>query len=727
MPDFETFSEAGYNREGGKLARLAGCTGYGLGEVGLGVYAEHPTTEALMLAYDLNDGHGPRLWMQGMPPPVELFLYLASGGVFEAWNVAFEAEIWHNVCVAKLGWPPLRPEQLRCTMARAQAYGLPGGLGAAAAVLGVTDQKDKDGDRLIKKFSCPRSPTKGNPAGRTRLADDYPDAELFALYNLQDERAERAVGAVIPELPPEELKFWQLTHAMNTRGVAIDVAAAAACDTVVQEAQRRACAELAHITQGLVTTPSEVAATLRWLAAQGVVTPNLDEDACDTLLAMPTLPPDARRVIETRQEAGSAGVKKAAAMLRRVNSAGRLTHSFKYHGARTGRDTGEGVQPQNLVKRGAKLKECSACGQYCGDLQLCPHCQHDLQGVDATPWHYGATDAVLASVTKGYAEAKRVWGNPVRAVSGCIRGLFVAGPGMELVCSDFSSIEAVVTAALAGEQWRLDAFHRGEDIYLHSAGKITGKGFDWYAANGGKKHPDRQAIGKPAELGLGFGGWIGAWRQFDDSDRFTDNEVKDLIVQWREASPAIVEFWGGQCRGKPWAPDSYERYGLEGAIIKSIENPGQWFRVGAVAYITDAQRDVLQCRLPSGRFITYHRPRLHRSQRWDGQLAVTYEGWNTDRNRGQYGWAVRDLYGGSACENVVQGVARDIMRDAVIRLEPAGYAMVLRAHDELVAEVPEGTGDVAEFERLMCVLPPWAEGWPVRAAGGYIAKRYRKD
>jgi DNA polymerase len=333
--------------------------------------------------------------------------------------------------------------------------------------------------------------------------------------------------------------------------------------------------------------------------------------------------------------------------------------------------------------------------------------------------------------SRDLATVERIYGDAQLALSGIIRGMFIAGPGCDLIASDYSSIEAVVAAALAGEEWRLEAFRQRQDIYLVSAGRITGRSPEEYAAylaEHGHKHPDRQKIGKPAELGLGFGGWINGWRVFDDSDLFTDEDVKQNIRAWRTASPAIVEMWGGQVRGKPWRPDRLELYGLEGAAIAAVQNPGQCYSYRSISY--GMRGDALYCRLPSGRYLTYHRPRLAPSTRWEGVeglVELSFEGWNTNPAAGPMGWIRINTFAGRLFENVVQAVARDLMAHAVVSLERARYPLVLRVHDELVAEVPAGWGSIEDFEAIMATLPAWAAGWPIRAAGGWRGQRYRKD
>lgn len=732
--DFETYSEAGciWDAAAEKWRPPKGATKKSLPAVGVAAYATHPTTEILFLAYDLKDGLGRRQWLPGMPPPSDLFDHIARGGLIEAHNAAFEFWIWNHCATWRYGWPALPLGSLRDSMAKARAYSLPGALGNIGKVLNLDIQKDGEGKRLIQKFSGPRNPTKNNRSTRTRLEDDPHDAANYAAYNLTDIVTEAEASARMPDLPPEELAFWQATARMNYRGVGLDVESVNAAISILDQALETYNAELYQLTGGAVETASQIQRLQGWLGAWGVNLPSLDDATITKALGRQDLPEAARRALTIRQKVGSASVKKLYSMARQATTAGRLHELFNYHGARTGRDTAADVQPQNLPKAGPKLRWCedATCGKpYGRHLNACPHCGAPDAFSREESWSWEAVGYALDVIKVGRLDwVEYVFGDALLTISGCIRGLFVAAPGYDLICSDFSAIEAVVTAMLAGEQWRIEAFERNDPIYLLSASQITGTPVEEYQAHKartGEHHPDRQKIGKVAELGLGFGGWIGAWRNFDKSDNFTDDEVRNLIITWREVSPAIVELWGGQVRGKPWRPDYHELYGLEGAAIAAVQNPGAAYGYRGIIY--QVKDDVLYCRLLSGRLITYHRPRLSPSTRWEGQVALSYEGWNSNPQMGPTGWVRIDTYGGRLTENVVQATARDIMRDAVLRLEAAGYPIVLRVHDELVAEVPEGTGDIDEFERIMSEPPTWAPGWPIRAAGGWRGKRYRKD
>lgn len=315
------------------------------------------------------------------------------------------------------------------------------------------------------------------------------------------------------------------------------------------------------------------------------------------------------------------------------------------------------------------------------------------------------------------------WGNAIEVVYGCLRGLFISAPGHDLICSDFSAIEAVVLAELAGEEWRQEVFKTHGKIYEMSGAKIRNISFDeviQFKQNTGRHH-DARKTGKIAELASGFQGWIGAWRQFGADQFMDENEIKQAILAWRAASPKIVEFWGGQI--KNWQPCLY---GIEGAAIQAIQNPGISFEYRGISYIV--KNNTLFCRLLSGRYLTYHEPFLMPNIKpgRENTLSIGFKGWNTNPKYGAVGWVAMNTYGGKLTENIVQATARDILAHAIVSLEKSGYPVVLHVHDEIVSEVPENSGSLVQFELIMSTLPTWAKGWPVKAKGGWRAKRYAK-
>jgi len=765
--DFETYSEAGCyfdpvkNRWHGPVGAPKGKKG--LFVVGAAVYAEHPTTEVLKLAYNLKDGRGIRRWKPGMPLPYDLIEHVRAGGMLEAWNSAFEWWIWNLVCVRRYGFPELPYPQLRCAMAKARASGYPGALGIAGAVMALTVQKDAKGSALLDKFSVPRNPTK--PDARLRHhPDDFPaESEQLADYNVIDIVTEAEASARVPDLEGEELQFWLADQLINRRGVAVDVGPLADCVSIVQQCLTRFDAELCALTGGVVQRASELAKLKGWLGAHGVHMMDgkggMDEEAITAQLVIMKAqgragtPP--YRALELRQLVGSASVKKVFSMTNQASSRGRLHDLYNYHGARTGRPTGEGPQPTNLPKAGPSVYRCM-CGKYHGThAAACPWCGLPVIKRKPAEWGPEAVEDALAILKTRSLEAVRYFfGDALLTVSGCLRGLFVAADGHELICSDFSSIEGVVTACLAGEDWRVEMFQTHGKAYELSVSKITGipfaeimatAGYDvslpeWWHDDKrkfkGPHHPMRQTIGKVAELASGFGGWINAWKRFGADEFMADDEIKEAILAWRAASPNIVEFWGGQERREGYRRTP-ELFGLEGMAIAAILEPGTAFPVmrrdGTHTGITyRVHGDALYCTLPSGRHLTYHRPRLLPNPReYGGQYQISFEGYNTNPQMGPTGWVTMYTYGGKLCENVVQATARDIQRSAIIGAEETGYHVVLHVYDEIVAEVRLGTGKTVEgLERCMGRMPRWAnyrgQPWPIKAHGGWAGRRYRK-
>lgn len=734
--DFETYSEAGYvwNPATGKHEPPQGARSKGLPVVGTAVYTEHPTAEVLTASYDLADGQGVRRWRPGEPNPQPLFDHLAAGGMLEAHNLMFEYLVWENVCVPRYGWPSLAPYvyQLRCSAAKARVASLPGALGNLAAVLG-TPGKDKEGTRLMKVFSMPRDPTKKDARRRILPDEDPVQFEAYRAYCDQDVLAERAASEATPPMSDAETVFWLVDQEINRRGIAIDRPALRDCMAVLEQALDLYGAEFRALTGGL--DPTQLQATKGWLAAHGVHMDSMDEAAIDAALArLPPHPPGgqyaARRALEIRQLIGSASVKKLYAMEHQANRDDRLQNLIIHHGARTGRPTGEGPQPLNLPREGPALSWCAA--QTCRrpfrkGHDVCPWCGEDAAGARKGKWSAEAVEPVLEIMaTRILALVEWYFGDALSCISGCLRGLFVAAPGHDLIASDYSAIEAVVIAMLAGEQWRIDAFRENKPIYLVGASKITGRTleeYEAYYAEHGEHHPDRQSIGKVSELACGFGGWVGSYKAFGSTE--PDDVIKAQILAWRAASPAIADLWGGQFRGLPWDRDRRpELFGYEGMAIAAIQNPGQVYDWRGVQFYM--RGDALIIRLLSGRELTYHSPRLYPSQRRADELSIVYMTWNSNPKYGALGWVPMETYGGRLTENVVQATAHDILRHAILNLRMAGYPTVLHVYDEILAEIPQGTGSLEEFERIMATMPEWAEGWPIRAAGGWVGRRYRK-
>ena len=716
--DFETYSEAGYifDESAQHWRSIATSPPHGLGAVGASVYSEHPSTEVLSLAYNLEDGKGARLWIPCMEPPKELFDHFAAGGIIEAWNSSFEWYIWNNVCSARYGWPPLSYLLLRDAMAKSLAFSLPGKLENAAKAIDTKNKKIEDGKRLLTKFSKPRKPTKKDPRRRIRPEDDPADASKLYDYCLGDILAESEISTRVPDLSPSELLVWLMDQSINFRGAAVDIDLLAACTSIVDQATEKYTAELVTLTSGTVKSISEFQKMAGWLGASGVHSDSLDAEHVIELLKQPNLPDDARRILEIRQSLGSASVKKLRAMNNRLSADGRLRDLFVYCGAqRTGRFAGRGPQPHNLPKAGPKVYHCICGRHYDKNRTECPWCLARVTEAPLTEWSLKVVEDVLAIVqTRDLETVEYYFGEAIPVIVGCLRALFVAAPGHDLICSDYSAIEAVILAELAGEEWRKEVFRTHGLIYEMSASMITGVPFEdfvQYRKETGEHHPERNKIGKYAELASGFGGWLGAWLAFGAGKHLTDDEIKEAILKWRAMSPAIVAFWKG----------------LESAVVEAINNPGQCYSFRSISY--GVKNDILYCRLPSGRNLTYHKPRLFAANKpWGAPYTlISYMGWNSDPKKGGIGWTLLETYGGKLAENVVQALARDVQVFGMRNVERAGYPIVHHCHDETTAEIVHGFGSLEEYERLLSTMPDFAAGWPIRATGGWIGRNYRKD
>lgn len=747
--DFETYSEAGFvwNEATRKWGPLPGVQpiNKGLSSVGAQVYCDHPTFEVLSLWYDLKDGRGPRHWCPGKPNPQDLFDHLARGLLIEAWNVGFEKRVWRR-CVELYGWPSLEPYlgQLRCAMAKARAFARPGGLGKAAVVMG-TFQKDARGNDGIKTFCIPQNPTARQPETRIRPEHDPVRFQSDIVeYNLVDIQAEAHASANTPDLFPIELEYWQADQTINDRGVHVDVPILRQCVRILESAQAKYGAEFRSLTGGI--EPSKLQQFQGWLTSRGVRLPDMTEDTVAAALKRTDLDPDVLRALHLRSLVGSASVKKIYAMLNQASKDERLHDLFSFHAARTGRPTGNGPQPTNLPRSGPDVWLCQ-CGRHYGVLLAgCGWCGAGPEGRTSSKpleWSPEAMlDAIDVLATGELALVEMLFGDALLTLAGCLRGMFTAGPGRRLISSDYTAIEAVVLACLAGEQWRIDLFDQGGKIYEMSGALVLGLNYDdmiAYKKETGQNHPGRQ-VGKVAELALGYQGWIGAWKQFDDSGAMSDDEIKKVVLAWRDKSPAIVEFWGGQSRRGPGGL-VWELFGVEGHFIQSILYPGHQFHYRGLTFITLRDKvdsfgqpfgGATYIYLPSGRALTYHNPRLRASDKFGCQYAISFEGWNTNPKNGPpQKWIEMDTWGGRLVENITQAVANDVLRYATVNLERAGYPVVLHVYDEIVAEVPEGFGSVEGLETIMKTLPPWAvlpdgRRWPIGAAGGWEGLRYRK-
>lgn len=538
----------------------------------------------------------------------------------------------------------------------------------------------------------------------------------FYIYNKQDVRAELEVCSRIPDMSPKEHRVWLMHMRCNQRGMHVNVPAVIDCIEIMEQAFGKYTARLRTITGDKVCTASEVQEIIKWLGATyDMRLYDLDEETVEEWLARKDIPDGAREVLRIRQVLAFGSVKKLYAFLHQTGWDHRLRDQYVFFGAHTGLWNGRGVQPANL---------------YSGSFHK--------------PEQVAQALAVIAFRSLELVEATYAPMDALDVVASCLRSLIIARPGSRLMGSDFSAIQAVVLAALAGEEWRLEVFRTHGKIYEMSASKISGVPFDEImsykdpATGQPAKHPLRQTIGKVAELASGFMGWVGAWKRFG-ADEFmgSDEEIKQAILKWRRESPMVVELAGGQTRNKfnrdpqgnfVRGSERPELFGLEGAAISAVMNPGQCFKYRQCAY--QMHEDALYYCGPSGTFMTYHSPRLEPSCRewaspWEQELS--YMGWDT-----KAGWSRDKLYAGVLAQNADSHESREIQAEKLARLEDTGvYLPVMHTHDEDVCEVENGRGVLAEYLAETRVMPDWArtpdgKPWPIKVPDAWEGPAYGK-
>lgn len=371
--DFETYSNAGYEflegqgRGGlGKWAKLEGVSSSAsnpLAAVGAPAYAEHLSTEVLSLAYNLKDGMGARMWIPGMPDPVELFEYFATGGIMEAHNSGFEWFVWNFHCVPKLGWPPVPFTQLRCSMAKCRAFSVMAGLEDAGEVLQIPFQKQAEqGKAALKRLCGPNTPTKAEPVTRIYPKDDPVTYGVLLDYNIHDTYAESGVSACVPDMPESEQQLWLLDQKINITGVQLDMPSVRSCKRIIKQAIAKGNEEAAKLTNGLVKTIGQHAKIREALAGWGVDLPDMKKETVEKNWNNwddwhPNAPADAKRLMQLRALLGSASVKKVFAMIIKASNDGRMRELFAFCGAdRTGRFSGRGRNHRTYPTPGRRFE-----------------------------------------------------------------------------------------------------------------------------------------------------------------------------------------------------------------------------------------------------------------------------------------------------------------------------------------------------------------------------------
>jgi DNA polymerase bacteriophage-type len=687
--DTETYSEADLPAVGGYA------------------YAAHPSTRVLLLQWAQDDGE-PRvedMSRDRRPSSAFMALWRDPEVRLVAHNAQFDRVILRDVLQMH---SDIR--RWRDTAAIAACHGLPSGLSALCEVFGfgADEAKDKRGRALIRRFCMPQPRT-----GEVCDAHTHPaEWAEFVEYARQDIVAMRAVAAKLPNVNMREgspeLALWHLDQEINGRGYAVDRALCRGAVNACDEAKAGLEAECRDLTGGSAG-PSEVAKLQGYVIDAGGDVADMTAASVRAALANPATPPAARRLLEIRQSYAKSSVSKYNAVLAAAGPDGRLRGTLQYCGARrTGRWAGRLFQPQNLPR---------------GTLS---------EGEAAT--------AVEAFRAGGQAPALLL-GDVLEAASSCLRGVIVSKPGHKLVAADLSNIEGRGLAALAGEQWLLDAYAaydrgEGEDLYVLTYARSFG------VPPASVTKAQRQQ-GKVLALACGYGGGVGAFATFaaayntdmnaladavrgaapgdawHDAERMHEWAVKQgrthdmprhvyvacevLKAAWRKAHPAIVAFWAA----------------LEDAFATCANQADVEVRVGS---ITMVRRKAWLCvTLPSGRSLLYCKPTAHYAE-GAKRPSLSYTGVRPLSGK----WGSIPTYGGAISENMTQAWARDVLADSLTRADAAGYTPVLTVHDEIVCEVPETGGFTAtELCTIMSTSPSWAPGVPL-AAAGFESNRYRK-
>lgn len=641
-----------------------------LTEAGVYAYVEAPDFDILLISYIFDD------WGEDDVKTIDCFdadpdmmaefceALLDPQIVKTAFNANFE-----RTCLAKWLQKPMPPEEWRCTMVKALTLGLPGNLAGAGEALGLPPEKLKDpqGKALIQFFSKPCKPTRTN-GQRTRNLPQHDPAkwQLYKGYNRQDVVTEQEIlrKLSIYKTPESEQELWALDQHMNDNGVALDIPMV---EKIVEYDTRRR-QELQEEAQELtgLKNPNSLAQLKRWLAEQGVEMTSVTKDTIAEALRDPELPDVVRRVLEIRTALGKTSVAKYSTMLVAHCQDHRLRGILQFYGAnRSGRWAGRLVQTHNLAKNTlpdlALARELAAEGDF------------ETMGT-----LFGETAFVFSEL---------------------IRTAFIPSEGCRFIVSDFSAIEARVLAWLAGEEWVLEAFRNGKDIYCETASMMYHVPVEKHGANSHLRQK-----GKVAVLACGYQGGVGAMKRMDKGGSIPEDELQSVVDQWRQANSNSVKLWRTCELAARTAIEEHRTVRLKNGL--------------AFGYINGN----LFIKLPGGRKLCYWNTRLKLDPR-DGREHIVYMGVNQETKQ----WGETETYGGKLVENIVQATARDCLAISMQRVAALGYNIVMHVHDEIIVDCPvEDTGAMERINACMAEPIPWAPGLPLKG-DGYETPFYMKD
>lgn len=649
-------------------------------DVGAYKYCRHPSFEILLFAYAFNDepveiidftteeyakdNETKKITGWGLLPDRVVDALDDKNVLKSAFNANFERN-----AVSAYGFDNL-PEEWDCTMIKAMRLGLPSSLDMVGKALHFPEdkQKMKEGKALIQYFCKPCKPTKTN-GGRTRnLPEHAPEKwETFKEYCKQDVEVERDIRNKLSkyEVIPKEKLLWNLDQEINDRGINLDldmINRAIDCD---EQLSYRLMNEARELT-GL-DNPNSLTQLKKWIGERvGYEVGSITKDTIPTLIRDAELKKndEVKRILELRQLMGKTSTKKYQTMINMRCDDGRVRGLLQFYGAnRTGRWAGRGVQVQNLP-------------------------QNHLPDLD---------DARNILKNGDFDTLEFLFDSIPDTLSQLIRTAFIPTEGNRFIVADFSAIEARVIAYIAGEEWRLEVFKQGGDIYCASASKMFGVPVEKHGVNG-----ELRAKGKIAELALGYGGAGGAIRAFDKAGSIPDEELPKIVSDWRKASPHITKLW--------WDVDKAAKKAIHKRTTVTLHH--------GIKFIYDP--GVLFIELPSGRRLSYIRPKIEPGP-YDKDI-ITYDGMQQTSRQ----WTRLETYGPKLVENIVQAFARDCLGETMFNVTEAGFSIVMHVHDELILDVPKGESSVEEICELFAKPISWAPGIPL-TADGYECNYYMKD
>ena len=641
-----------------------------IGKGGVYKYASSPDFEVLLFGYAADGGEVNVVDLaSGETVPEDILRALTDDHITKwAHNCAFERvalSFWLRRHYPDLfagygidGDPTqgfLDPAAWRCTMVLAAYNGLPLSLDKVGEVLGFEEQKLKEGRDLIRYFCTP-----SRTVGRDwNLPEHAPDRwATFKAYNKRDVQVERQIHQRLMNyaVPDSVWEEYRLDQEINDRGIMIDRRLVEQAIRIDELSKESLTEEMKRRT-GL-DNPNSVSQLKDYLTDSGLEVDTLGKK--DVAAMMKAAPDDLAEVLSLRLQLAKSSVKKYTAMQNAACDDDRCHGMFQFYGAnRTGRFAGRIVQLQNLPQN-----------------------------------HLPDLEQARELVRQGdYDMLSMLYDSVPNVLSELIRTAFIPAPGFKFAVSDFSAIEARVLSYLAGEQWRMDVFHDGRDIYCESASRM----FNCVVEKHGQNSHLRQK-GKISELALGYGGSVGALRAMGALDMgLTEDELQPLVTMWRGANPRIVQYW--------WDVDN----AVKTAIKK--KEPG---KVGCVGF--EARNGMLFITLPSGRRLSYVKPQIG-VNRFGGE-SVTYMGVDGTKH-----WSRIESYGPKFCENITQAISRDILCHAMRTLS---YCRIVgHVHDELIIEVSKDASLDAICEQ-MGRTPPWLPGIELRA-DGYECGFYQKQ